>query len=176
MHGDGFGAVLIVGLPYAWGVASVVFAGLATTLMLQRPNKPLSTWINGLFVNVTLAFGWCSWLTTFLTRGFTADEIDRPQLWALLIAGNVVPWTVTLAGIGVAYYTYRTVPVETIDHRDERQAATQDVLDETSLVLAKRGKRLSDAGIDLDERILQLGEDRREADQREHDLDRRDRT
>lgn len=181
MSNDRIADLLITGLPYAWSAKSLIFLILAATLMLQRGQKPLAWWINGMFAATVIASMWVAWLTLYLTRNITGDEIDRAVLWWLLILGNATPWMVTFAGLGVTYYTYRVEPVETRDQRDKRQDATQEVLDETSLVLARRGKKLSDAGIKLDERIIQLGADQRthdaegvRQDQREHDLDERD--
>jgi hypothetical protein len=71
-------------------------------------------------------------------------------------------------------FLFWSLPPETHNQRDKRQQATQDVLDETSLVLAKRGKRLSDAGIRLDERIIQMGEDQQAFNEDDAAQDRRD--
>lgn len=176
MDSEWIARLLIEGLPYAWLVKGIVFVLLGGTLLLQKAQDRLSVWVNILFVATILTGLWVTWLTVYLTRNTTPDEINTPMLWTILITGHIAPWAVNIAGLGVTYYTYRTAPTETKDARDARQDATQEVLDETSLVLARRGKRLSDAGIDLDERILQLGEDWRDADKREHDLDERERT
>ena len=174
MSNDAIATLLVNGLPYAWGVKAVVFAVLSITLVLQRPQSRLGVVIDALFIATLLTSLWTSWLLTYLTQDIDGTWANSSQRWSLLVLGNLLPWIVNAFGIAVTYYTYKAEPLETKDERDKRQDAQQTVLDETSLVLAKRGKTLSDAGVVLDERRVQLGEDRRDMEQREHDQAVRD--
>lgn len=120
---------------------------------------------------------WRSWPPVLLTAwgvAELADSVIYLRRWLDQELGfrparydgvaSLVLNTISLVAIALLIWRIRQGDIpsgETRNARDQRQQATQEVLDETSFVLAKRGKKLSDAGIDLDERIIKLGEDQR---------------
>lgn len=60
------------------------------------------------------------------------------------------------------------------DERDVRQEHTQEVLDATSLTLAERGRNLSNAGISLDERVVDMSAERQNMDARDASQNKRE--
>jgi hypothetical protein len=107
MDRDTLATLLIAGMPWAVGIKTLAFLALWLILWRQPTDTALGRWVTVFFFLTFLTSAHVTYLTSYLTRNATADDVEGLSEWGLIIGLNVLPIATAMAGIGVVVWTRR---------------------------------------------------------------------
>ena len=108
MNGSEVAHYLVILLPWAAAIRTLIFIILSVILYMQRSSTILGRWITGLFLATTASNAATTWFVWYIVRGVSRSPLHLGMHeWLIVMTMAIFPIITGVTGIMVTYYTIK---------------------------------------------------------------------
>ena len=108
MNGSEVAHYLVILLPWAATIRTLIFIILSVILYMQRSSTTLGRWITGLFLATTAANAATTWFVWYIVEAVQDNPLHLgTHEWLIVLTMAVFPLITRVIGVMVTYYTIK---------------------------------------------------------------------